>query len=116
MSNFDFYYKDILIATGGARLVNIKTAAHFLGRPVAYIYNSIWRNQFEIRIIKIGHNSFVTAVELAQFMAGGPSPKINGNSSDMKEVIPEIDALKKFVGSSENSTPQNETTDVGGAS
>jgi hypothetical protein len=105
-ADFDFYYQDILVATGGARLVTLKTAAQLLGRPVEYIYNSVWKNKFEIPIKKIGHNSFVTAADLAQFLSGSTPPTGNRNDVPLREVSSEIDALKTFIGTKKTGRPK----------
>lgn len=69
MTNFNFYYQDILAANSGARLLTIKTAAQMLGRPCQSIYNAISQNRFEIPSKKIGKFRYITVADLAQFMS-----------------------------------------------
>jgi CRISPR/Cas system CSM-associated protein Csm4 (group 5 of RAMP superfamily) len=114
MSHFDFYYQDILVATGGARLVTLKTVAQLLGRPMQTIYNSINQNKFEIPVKKIGKYSFITAADLAEFMSGSAPPKFSKNEVVMNQVTPEIDALQSFIGIRKRGRPRKGTMDAGG--
>lgn len=110
MSHFDFYYKDILENTGGARLVNLKTTARLLDTPLHSLYNSISQNKFELSIKKIGRKCFVSAVDLAEFLSGTTCPTYSNNVVSASVEIHEKNSL---VEKRKRGRPRKETKGAG---